>query len=75
MDNAEAQLAFDDHFDRASAGTAEVIYDLPWPRWQFICHIADNRGLILHGSQNSRIARFEPRKSNDVHPFSDQEAV
>lgn len=75
MRNAEALSAFDDLFDRASADGTEVVYDLPWPRWQFICHVADTRGLILHGSQNPRIYRFEPRKSNDVHPFGDREAV
>lgn len=42
--NAEALAAFDELFDRASADRTEIIYDLPWPRRQFICHIADHRG-------------------------------
>jgi hypothetical protein len=75
VDHAEALPAFDDLFDRATGDGAEVIYDLPWPRWRFICHIADTRGLILHGSQNSGIALFKPRKSHDAHPFGDREAV
>lgn len=50
-------------------------YRLAAPKWQFLCHVADQHGLILHGSQNAAIARFEPRKANDAHPFGDRSAV
>lgn len=73
----EAPVAFDALFARAAAAGdgAPIAYDLPWPRWQFICHIADTRPVIVHGSQNGEIDHFEPRKSNDVHPFGDRKAI
>jgi len=74
---ASAAVEFDKLFDSAVAsGTnAPIDYQLPWPRWQFICHVVEARGLIVHGSQNCEIDRFEPRKSDDVHPFGDRKAV
>ena len=73
----EARAAFDALFDRAASPEhqGEIDYDLPWPRWQFICHIADTRPVIVHGSQDSGIEVFEPRKSNDAHPFGDRKAI
>ena len=73
--DAEARAAFDALFDAAYRTGGEIAYHLPWPRWQFICHIADTRDVILHGSQNRQIAMFEPRKSSDAHPFGDRKAV
>lgn len=77
MPGAEADRAFEALFDRAvSAGPNALInYDLTWPRWQFVCHIVESRGLIAHGSQNGGIERFEPRQSYDVHPFGNRKAV
>ena len=73
--DAEAAGAFDALFDSACRAGGEIAYTLPWPRWQFICHIADTREVILHGSQNLEITTFEPRKSSDAHPFGDRKAV
>lgn len=73
--DAEAAAAFDALFDAACRDGGEIDYTLPWPRWQFICHIADTRAVILHGSQNRQIELFEPRKSSDAHPFGDRKAV
>ena len=72
-----ARAAFDALFDRAAspAHNGEIDYDLPWPRWQFICHIADTRQVIVHGSQDGGIEVFDPRKSNDAHPFGDRKAI
>jgi hypothetical protein len=73
----EAAAAFDALYDAALAdgpGTA-IDYTLPWPRWQFIAHVSDTRGVVVHGSQNMDITVFEPRKSNDAHPFGDRAAV
>jgi hypothetical protein len=53
----------------------EIDYRLPEPKWQSLCHLADRHGLLLHGSTDSGIDLFEPRKSNDVSPFGDQRAV
>lgn len=53
----------------------EIDYRLPEPKWQFLCHLADRHGLLLHGSTDPDIDLFEPRKSNDVHAFGDRRAV
>lgn len=73
----DAVADFDALFDRATASNnaAPIHYDLPWPRWQFIAHVADSGGVIVHGSQNDGIEVFEPRKANDAHPFGDRAAV
>jgi hypothetical protein len=73
----EAAEAFNALFDQALvAGDLEPIdYHLEWPRWQFISHIVERHELVVHGSQNSTIKTFEPRKSNDAHPFGDRQAV
>jgi hypothetical protein len=58
-----------------AAPGGEIDYRLSAPKWQFLCHLADTHGLLLHGSTNPGIALFEPRKSNDVHAFGDRLAV
>ena len=73
----EAIEAFDALYDAAVATGPEapIDYTLPWPRWQFIAHVSDTRGVVVHGSQNTAIELFEPRQSNDAHPFGDRAAV
>jgi hypothetical protein len=73
----EAAAAFDALYDATleDGSGAPIDYTLPWPRWQFIAHISDTRGVVVHGSQNTGIELFEPRKSNDAHPFGDRAAV
>ena len=78
MPDDPAVLAeFDRMFDEAvGRGPGSVIdYDLPQPRWQFICHIADTREVVLHGSGDGSIAHFEPRQPNDSTVFGNQKAV
>jgi hypothetical protein len=53
----------------------ELSYDLAAPKWQFLCYLADSRELLLHGSGDAGIERFEPRQSNDVNEFGDRKAV
>ena len=48
---------------------------LPAPTWQFLCHLADVRGLVLHGSGDPDIGTFEPRQANDLGEFGNQRAV
>lgn len=69
--------AFDDLLAAVRSGDAgdPIQYHLPAPRWQFLCHAADHGGLLLHGSPDPTITRFEPRKPNDPGEFSGQEAV
>ncbi len=71
------RLAFDDLLHRAlSMGECPSIqFTLPWPKWQFLCHVADQHDIALHGSGEPNIARFEPRQSNDVNEFGNQKAV
>ena len=57
-----------------SHGT-EIRYNLTAPRWPFLCHLADTKSIVLHGSGNPDIKIFEPRKSDDVNPFGDRQAV
>lgn len=69
--------AFDALYDEAvAAGFREPIdYRLAAPRWQFICHIADTRDVVLHGSGNPAIAEFEPRQPVDNTEFGNRKAV
>ncbi len=73
----QAQNVFDELLDTALSmdGCPAIHYDLPWPKWQFLCHIADHRGVALHGSGDPNIALFEPRQSNDLNEFGNQKAV
>lgn len=75
--DAETIAAFDALYDSAvAAGTGEPIdYRLAAPRWQFICHVADTRPVLLHGSANPGIARFEPRQPVDNTEFGNRNAV
>jgi hypothetical protein len=59
-----------------AAGPGRAIdYRLAAPRWQFLCHVADRGQVVLHGSSDPDIARFEPRQSNDVVEFGNRKAV
>jgi hypothetical protein len=52
-----------------------IEFSLPWPKWQFLCYLADHRDIALHGSGDPDIALFEPRQSNDLNEFGNQKAV
>jgi hypothetical protein len=69
--------AFDRLIDRAvgSGASGPIDYDLPNPKWQFLCYAADSRGIVLHGSGNPAIRLFEPRQSGDLEAFGAQCAV
>jgi hypothetical protein len=56
-------------------GCPTIQFTLPWPKWQFLCHVAENHDIALHGSGNPNIALFEPRQSNDLNEFGNQKAV
>jgi len=72
-----ARSAFDGlfHSTRPFGGCPEIHYNLPWPKWQFLCHLADHHHLAMHGSGDPNIALFEPRQSNDLNEFGNQKAV
>jgi hypothetical protein len=71
------QLAFDELLKTtlSSGGCPTIDYTLPWPKWQFLCHVADQHDIALHGSGDSNITLFEPRQSNDLNEFGNQKAV
>ncbi|RIK32688.1 MAG: hypothetical protein DCC56_02405 [Anaerolineae bacterium] len=72
-----AQSAFDSLLNTTlSFGNCPTIeYTLPFPKWQFLCHLADHHDIALHGSGDSNIAMFEPRQSNDLNEFGNQKAI
>ena len=59
----------------AQAAAHTLAYTLPIPKWQFLCYVAEQHGLALHGSNNGEINRFEPRQSSDLAEFGAQRAV
>lgn len=72
-----AHVAFDELLNTtlATGGCPSIDFTLPWPKWQFLCHVADQHEIALHGSGNPDIALFEPRQSNDLHEFGNQKAI
>jgi hypothetical protein len=72
-----ARRDFDELLDK-SLRTDECLtieYNLPWPKWQFLCHAADHHNMAVHGSGNPDIAVFEPRQSIDLNDFGNQKAI
>lgn len=71
------QTAFDSLFDSIinATGCPLIEYNLPYPKWQFLCHLADHQNIALHGSGNPNIDLFEPRQSNDLTEFGNQKAI
>lgn len=58
-----------------SAGAGPIPYTLKAPRWQFLCYIAENHAVHLHGTGDPDIATFLPRQPSDLSPFGNQSAV
>lgn len=75
--DAATRRAFDELLSAAFAGSdcSTIAYQLDAPKWQFLCHAAEHYDLVLHGSGDPNIARFEPRQSNDLEAFGNQKAV
>jgi hypothetical protein len=71
------EKAFDELLKAAlSSGECPTIpFTLPYPKWQFLCYVADHHDIALHGSGDPNIALFEPRQSNDLNEFGNQKAV
>ena len=57
------------------ADGGRIDYRLEAPLWQFLCFLTDEKQILLHGSGKPDIARFEPRKAEDVAEFGDRRAV
>ena len=59
-----------------TAGTnTRIDYTFPVPKWQFLCYLAEQHGVVLHGTGDPAIQVFEPRLSNDLNEFGAQTAV
>lgn len=73
----QVRAAFDAIWRTALESSASPVLDavLPAPKWQFLCHLADEHGLVLHGSGRPDIALFEPRQAIDLREFGNQKAV
>jgi len=74
----EAVKAFDAAIDAALAQEpgAEIVYDLPFPKYLFLDYLAEKRGMKLHGSLHRDLATLEPiRNSRDSSEFGDQPAI
>jgi hypothetical protein len=71
------EMAFDEllRTTLSNGGCPAVPYTLPFPKWQFLCYIADHHDIALHGSGDPKIALFEPRQSNDLNEFGNQKAI
>ena len=72
-----AQSAFDELLKTtlSTGGCLTIHYTLPWPKWQFLCYLADHHDIAMHGSGDPNIALFEPRQSNDLNDFGNQKAI
>jgi hypothetical protein len=46
-----------------------------FPRWQFLCYLADHKPIVLHGSGNPGLSEVEPRQTNDLNEFSNRRAI
>lgn len=75
--NERTEEAFDELLNTVLSlgGSPTIQFALPWPKWQFLCHIADHHDIALHGSGDPNITLFEPRQSNDLVDFGNQKAV
>jgi hypothetical protein len=60
---------------RAGRTNTRIDYTFPVPKWQFLCYLAEQHGIVLHGTGDLDIQIFEPRQSNDLEPFGAQTAV
>jgi hypothetical protein len=75
--DSETTASFDRLLERALALGPDqpAEYRLAAPKWQFLCHAAERADLVLHGSGDPLIRRFEPRQPDDSLDFSNRRAV
>jgi hypothetical protein len=60
---------------KAAGTNTRIDYTFRIPKWQFLCYLADQRGVVLHGTGDPHIQVFEPHPSNDLIEFGAQTAV
>jgi hypothetical protein len=54
---------------------AAIDYRLSAPKWQFLCHLCEQKEIVLHGSGETEITELEPRQSNDAAEFGNRRAI
>jgi hypothetical protein len=60
---------------KAAGTNIRIDYTFPVPKWQFLCYLADQHGVVLHGTGDPYIQIFEPRPSSDLNEFGAQTAI
>lgn len=76
--SAQAAAEFDVLFDQArqQGPAAQIQYHLPYPKYQFLEHLAETRGVLLHGSTLRGLEVLNPvRQSSDSTEFGNQAAI
>ncbi len=75
--NTQTRSDFERIFAQVKANKKATLidYNLTAPKWQFLCYLADQWGVVLHGTGETEIEVFEPRPSNDLNEFGAQTAV
>lgn len=75
--DSQTRADFDQLFARVKdAGPGTLIdYTLPAPKWQFLCYLSEQQGIVFHGTGEPNIQIFEPRLSNDLNEFGAQTAI
>lgn len=74
---SETLDAFDHLLDTALENGPEhpIDYALAAPKWQFLAHVVERTNVVLHGSGDPGIERFEPRQPDDPLEFSNRNAI
>ena len=72
---SELETLYTEHVEKGQGEWLRA--PLPVPKWVFLSWLADEKGLLMHGTGDSAITMFEPRTPNDNSPdeFSKQKAV
>src|SRR5512142_2484743 len=75
--DARTRADIDQLVGRIRAGETNTLidYTFPMPKWQFLCYLAEQHGVALHGTGDPDIQEFEPRLSNDLNEFGAQKAI
>ncbi len=73
----EIYAEFDRLFGRIKTGSvnSRIEYTIQAAKWQFLCYLADQGDVVLHGTGDPAIKLFEPRPSKDLSEFGAQTAV
>lgn len=73
----EMLTAFEHVFSdlRTEPGGQSIVYQLSYPKWQFLSYIGQAKDVVLHGSFRPDINKIEPRQANDIRAFSAQRAI